>query len=736
MYRHIGGGLCLFVLLFFSINAHAQIKLISAADSMPVTGATVYFSCAGHPQFVSVSNEDGEVALPLFPCKTLLIAAAGFHQVYDSIEGLTKKVYRLIHLEVQMGEVVITGQYHPNENQNSVYNVQVFDQKNIELRSANNLSDLLQHENNMLISRDPFLGAGININGISGNNVKILLDGVAVIGRENGNIDISQLDLSNIERVEVVRGPMSETYGSDALAGVINLISKKKITNGVSGGAKFYYESNGTYDANAHAGIREKKHEATLNFGRNFFDGYSQYDTLRSQQWKPKEQYFGDIGYAYHFKKGYIRYLGNISNEKLIALGNIIATPYQAYAFDDYYNTLRMSHKLFADVELNNHASLNLTNAISNYERGRTSYRKDLVLLKQAGINSDIYTNTFRQFLFRGTWSTFNSLRKINYQAGYDVTLDRASGERTGSEARQINDIAVFGSTEITYISRLLIRPAIRAIYNSKYSAPLIPSLNLKYDLFKSFTIRASMARGFRAPSVKELYLDFEDSNHNLHGNPDLKPEISDFAQISFAVSRKIGKVDLSIQPDFFLNHIYNKIALAQINSNAIDYTYINIDDFRNLGGNFNIAGALKSLKISSGINLTAYHNQFDGIQGVPAYNKTVNVNGSLSYEFVKAGLNAGIFYKHTGSSHIFSLVQNQIITYTINDYNTMDATLSKSFLKKSIVLTAGVKNIFNLTTTTGSMDNGDVHSDAGDVALLGMGRFYFAGLQLNFGKK
>ncbi len=735
MSRIIGGGVWLLVLLFVSFNTDAQIRLMSAADGKPVRDVIVNFSGFNNESMQSAADSGGVVKFPLFPVYHLTIVAPGFQLVHDTLHGETQKTYTLIPLQVEMHEVVITGQYHASEATQSVYDVQVFDQKSIELRAANNLSDLLQYENSILISRDPFLGAGININGISGNNVKILIDGVPVIGRENGNVDIAQLDLSNIERVELVRGPMSETYGSDALAGVINLISKKKRNDGVSGGAKLYYETNGTYNANAFGSVRKKRHELSLNLGRNFFDGYSQWDTSRAQLWKPKEQYFSDLGYAYHFKKASIRYNGSIAREKLISKGNVIATPYEAYAFDDYYTTFRLTNKLFADIELGNHAALNFTNAFSNYERSRDSYRKDMVLLKQSGLQSNDYTNMFRQYLFRGTYSTFKSWKKINYQIGYDITLDEARGDRTGPVTRRINDYAVFGSAEITFVKKMVIRPAVRAIFNSAYPAPFVPSLHIRYDPFKTVTIRASAARGFRAPSVKELYLDFEDSNHNLTGNPELKPELSDYFQLAFDVHKKIKDVNISVNPGLYFNHIYNKISLAQINSNALEYTYINVDEFRNIGGDINLGIESRNLSLRGGVNLTAYHTGLETDPHAPPYRKTVNLNSSISYSLEKAGVTAGLFFKRFGRVTIYTVENEQVQSYFVKGYNTLDFTLSKTLFNKAVTLSAGMKNIFNNISTNGNPDENNVHGDGDQVTLIGMGRFYFAGLQFRIGK-
>lgn len=736
MYRYLRGGVFLFISLFISINVHAQIKIISAKNGQPVKDALVCFTGERNKQSVCFSDVNGFVLFPPFQTISLVIVAEGYALINDLVKEHKELQYTLTPLQFDLNEVVITGQYQANKISNSVYQVELFSQNEIEQRAANNLSDLLQHENNINLSHDPFLGTGININGISGNNVKILMDGVPVIGRENGNIDLSQLDLNNISSVEIVKGPMSETFGSDAIAGVINLISKKIKTEGFSGGGKFYYESNGTFNVNANAGLLKNKNEITFHIGRNFFDGYATYDTLRSKPWKPKEQYTGDLGYTYHFKNGSLKYLGNISSETLICKGNIIATPYEAYAFDDYYQSLRHSHKLLFELGFKNKSSINLSNTWSNYERSRISYRKDMVTLTQSGLDANNYSNLYRQYHLRGSYTTNKSWKKINYQTGYELSFDESKGDRTGEVTRNINDFALFGSTEITLFKNFIIRPASRLIYNSKYKAPVVPSLNIKYSPIKNITIRGSFARGFRAPTVKELYLDFEDSNHNLRGNTTLKPELSNFAQLSVNFQTKIKNLMIALNPDVFYNHLYNKISLAQVNGNALEYTYINIDDYRNLGSNINVSFTFKSLAVSTGVSIVAYKHAYNSVETNTGFNQSTNYNGSVSYFHEKSGFSAGLYFKHNGPVKVFTVNDNEVTSFKVNSYNTMDFTLSKTFFKKSLTCNTGIKNIFNVTSTTGSNDDNIAHGGSQEVTLLGMGRYYFGGISVNIAGK
>jgi outer membrane receptor for ferrienterochelin and colicins len=129
-----------------------------------------------------------------------------------------------------LDQVVVTGQFTPTDTRSTVNTVKVIGRQQIENRGAANIGELLQAEANIRINQDAILGGVISINGLQGENVKVLIDGVPVVGRLNSNVDLNQISLSNIQRIEIVEGAQSVIYGSDASAGVINLITKKSQT--------------------------------------------------------------------------------------------------------------------------------------------------------------------------------------------------------------------------------------------------------------------------------------------------------------------------------------------------------------------------------------------------------------------------------------------------------------------------------------------------------------------------
>ncbi|HRH39503.1 MAG TPA: TonB-dependent receptor plug domain-containing protein, partial [Flavobacteriales bacterium] len=127
-----------------------------------------------------------------------------------------------------LGEFVVTGQYRPGSPEAAVHKLRVIDAQQIKRMAANNLGDALRNQLNIRLAQDNVLGSSLNMQGLGGENVKILIDGVPVTGRLNGNVDLSQMDLTGIERIELVEGPLSVNYGTNALAGTINLITRKR----------------------------------------------------------------------------------------------------------------------------------------------------------------------------------------------------------------------------------------------------------------------------------------------------------------------------------------------------------------------------------------------------------------------------------------------------------------------------------------------------------------------------
>jgi outer membrane receptor for ferrienterochelin and colicins len=636
----------------------------------------------------------------------------------------------------QLQDVIVTGQYGEGSISKSVYKVRVIDQNRIQLLGANNLKDVLTNELNVRVTNDPSLGSSMSIQGISGLNVKIMIDGVAIIGREGGVIDLNQINLNNIERIELVEGPMSVNFGTDALGGVINLITKKS-TKGIHVGATTYYETIGKYNGGVNGGFSANKWTIQTNIARNFFDGYSPDESTRVRLWKPSTQYFGDLSIGHSIKEGSLRYTINAFNEKVTFHAAPEITPYYAYAKDQYFYSTRNTHSLFYDQKITKKDQLNIVGSYNFYKRIRNTIHKDLVTLEEQPVLAPFENDTtyFYNLMSRGTHSHQSANGILNYQTGYEVNHDENKGNRIADGKQNMSDINAFGSMEIRVSNRLLIRPGLRLIYNSNFNAPIIPSLNIKWELTDRISIRGSYGKGFRAPSLKEMYLSFVDPNHNVYGNEQLKAETQNNFQFSSTIEWKETNRVFRIEPALFYNHIQNKIDLVMVNLGTAESRYDNISDFKSTGVNINTEYRAPNYAFILGYALTGINNALinDVSSSSNAYFFGNEVRSSIIYTFTKPELTISLFYKFNGKqrNYQYDLVSGDIINGYIESYQLFDLSLHKNFLKKRLTITTGVKNIFNVVNINANIPSG-IHSSGGNSASVGMGRSIFISCAYN----
>ena len=130
--------------------------------------------------------------------------------------------------------VVITGTRTEHRVSDSPVDVQLITDTDIRRSGARDVAELLEREGGVYVSRQAGRGTRIEMQGLASEHVLILINGQRVIGRINGAIDLTRLRVAQIQRIEIVKGPSSALYGSDALGGVINIITREPETGGVA----------------------------------------------------------------------------------------------------------------------------------------------------------------------------------------------------------------------------------------------------------------------------------------------------------------------------------------------------------------------------------------------------------------------------------------------------------------------------------------------------------------------
>ena len=649
--------------------------------------------------------------------------------------------------EKTLDPVVITGAYTATGMSKAVNAVRIISVGQLKILGAQNVAEALKFQANIRLQQDNVLGTGLTMQGVSGENVKILIDGMPITGRQNGNIDLSQLNINAIDHIEIVEGPLSVQYGTNALAGTINIITKKTPSKTVDFQASSYYETVGRFNMASSLGWRNAKHNIMVSSGRHFFNGWTD-ETVenirnfdgtvlsngafrRFQDWKPKLQYFADVKYGFKAGKTQLGYVGNYLNEYIINKGRPLL-PYKENAFDDTYKTIRYLNGLTISQPIGNIGQANLLMSYSQYHRVKNTYYRDLVDLTQVLTEnpSDQDTTQFNLLTTRGTFAKTNG-KKLNFETGFDFNVETGMGLRLKERVQMIGDYAVFISTEWKMTDKITVRPGLRASYNSSYAAPLIPSFNIRWVFNEFWTWRASYGSGFRAPSLKELYFYFVDINHNIRGNENLLAEKSHNLNsiLTFKKADEKSKIIYKLEASSFLNDIQNLITLAILRGGQNEYGYVNIGHLRTYGGQFFAETVVNNLTVGAGAAYMERQNIFNKTSfKVGTYEGRANVQ----YNIPQKGWSFNMWYKYSGKQLGYVLNDDgDIVPTSIAAYSMSDAGVSKKFNKSRIIVTAGIKNVFNIKNIQSQLVNSG-HSSSANSSPLAMGRFFFTKCEIS----
>ncbi|MEZ5012126.1 MAG: TonB-dependent receptor [Bacteroidales bacterium] len=520
---------------------------------------------------------------------------------------------------------------------------------------------------------------------------------------------------------------MSVIYGSNALAGAINIITKENRFTSFSSTLNSYVETRGTYNFDGRVAVKRGRHSMSLSGARNFFGGYS-LDSLRSQHWKPKEQYNADLYYIYSRDDLRLKYQTSLMNERLWSKGDLIP-PFYFKAIDDWFYSMRYNNRLEMEKKIGQAYNLNLLASHSLYTRLRKTVSKDFSDLSETEIDRD-YTG-FNAFNFRVLFGNQDPAKRFSFISGLDLNYEIGEGERILDGRQEMGDYALFGIMMINPSPKVSLQPGFRFAINTRFPVPPVPSVNLKWEILPRVNMRASYARGYRAPTLKELYIFFVDINHNIQPNEELNAEYGNNFDLNFTFNTdRSEKTHMTkVDANLFYNKMNNIIVLAEIDQQEILYQYVNIQNYNTLGGKVTFKYSYYPIfDIEFGLGTTGtYFSLGEEKQSFDEYMFSPDANVNISGTIPLIDLRLSVYYKFTGDSYFFRLDENDQVDVSIMDnYHNMDITLIRKFMANRLSISAGVKNIFdNTLIRTSGNTGGEVHSSAGG-SLVGYGRVWF----------
>jgi outer membrane receptor for ferrienterochelin and colicins len=439
-------------------------------------------------------------------------------------ESMSKRVFLLVVMGVLAGsavvaqndtlrgesseEVIVTATRTERKLSNVAVPAFVISKQQIEAVQLRRLNELLQEQTGVFITNGSgsggfgggIFGNGAQLQGMSAEYTMILINGEPIVGRQGGTINLSRLTLSNIKKIEVIKGPASSLYGSEAMGGVINIITELPVQNTLEGQVKA--GGYGLFDATANAAMASRKTKAQFSYNHFKMGGIDHDRQVYGFQQDP---------FATHTLQSQVSH--QFSNKtRLLVYGRYYAERARnAYEVaDENLKMVRVSGDTrITDANINTSLIHNFSNKVSSFLRvyGTAYHSSQQLNLDATG--ASYYTDNFNQQFLRLEnqtdikTSTTNTLTAGGGYVWERLNTTRYAGIRT-------NGIGyAFVQNEWKPRSNLNIIGGLRYDANQQYASRLSPKLAVRYSPNHKLKLTASYGAGFKAPDFRQLYLSF-----------------------------------------------------------------------------------------------------------------------------------------------------------------------------------------------------------------------------------
>lgn len=485
----------------------------------------------------------------------------------DSDDAYVDSVCR----QFDLNEVVVTGTRTPKFLKDTPIQTRVINARELARLDATNVQDLLQQElPGVEFSYAMNQQTHLNFSGFGGQGVLFLVDGERLAGETMDDVDFTRLNMDNVERIEIVKGAASALYGSNATGGVINIITKcnrQPWTLNVN--ARYAKHNEQRYGASW--GLNSKHWNNMLSAHFNCMDNYDVHSAanpvtriistvygdktvnLKEQlTWSPASN-FSLTGRAGYFFRETVR------------------SADQPERYRDFSGGLRMNWQI-SDAD-----DLQASYAFDQYDKSDYQRITRLDIRDYSNVQ-----NSFR-LLYNHTFGGGDVLT-----VGSDLLHDYLYNTNLEGETRKQDSWDLFAQYDWRLNDQWELVGALRYDYFSDgKDSHLTPKLNVCYKPLRNLAIRAGYGMGFRTPTLKEKYYNFDMSGiWIVEGNEHLKSEVSH----NFNLSAEYTKGHYNYTASIYYNKVKNKLSTAapyfKTAEDKLPYLpYSNLDDYSVCGG-------------------------------------------------------------------------------------------------------------------------------------------------------
>jgi outer membrane receptor for ferrienterochelin and colicins len=395
----------------------------------------------------------------------------------------------------RLDEVLITATRTLRQLSSLPLPAQIISKKQIKAVNSLRLSDILEEQTGLISVPDFGGGEGIQMQGLDSQYILILIDGVPLVGRSAGTLDLNRISVGNIKQIEIIKGASSSLYGNEALGGVINIITERPIS-GFTGDLNYRSSSFNTQDIGTNINYKNTKFGVTAFFNRNSSDGYDLVAGNATNTVDPFVNYTASANMSYEFSEKtklitstryYNQIQDNILSENLSGESEI----------NEWNINLRLEHEFNAKWK-------------SYLELYGTQYKAEEFF--SSAISDETTQSDFNQRFLRPELRTTYALNATNELiSGIGLTNERL--DRTlFSTTPEFNSPYIYAQYDGTISEKLNVILGARFDAHNVYESQFSPKAALRYQISDKISIKGSAGYGFKAPDFRQLFLDFSNS--------------------------------------------------------------------------------------------------------------------------------------------------------------------------------------------------------------------------------
>ncbi len=603
-----------------------------------------------------------------------------------------------------LDDVVITANKYPNKTSLTGKVLTVVTREQIEKSGGKTLAQLLTEQ------------AAVYINGANSNAGKdksvfvrgaridyslITIDGVPLYDPSGigSNFDIRNIPLDNIERIEILKGSQSTLYGSDAIAAVINIITRKSGNKKIGGYGNISYGSYNTF--NAQAGLNGRNGKADYNISYTYFDtkGINEAtDTTKNNPVKPdkdgytQNSFYANLGIQLNDQSRIQPYLRYTDIRGGIDQG----------AFTDELDFSFSQKNLQAGFRNENKIGKLKLNLIYNYSNTERTYTDDSTL-SQNGFAKYSYGKYKANEHFAEAYIFYPVSNLVKLTSGIDYRNSNTSQDylslsffgpyksSLGKDSLKQNQLGVYAALNLNTAKGFNAEIGGRYNHHSAYGSNFVFNINPSYLLNDQWKIFANLSSGYKTPTLYQLYSEY--------GNKQLKPEsaITTEAGLQFFSRNRQTMARLT-----YFNRQVKEVIAFFYNASTFQSYYINQDKQKDNG-----LEAEAEFSIGKNTTLKLFYSYVDGEVTTrngskdTSYNNLIrrpknsfglNIGSRISKQFyVSANLNA--FGKRYDISYdaFYNQVQVELKSYWLADLYAEYA-----FFNNKLKVFANLRNLFN----------------------------------------